>query len=223
MYVVIAGGGVGGSHVGQMLANRKDDVVIIDQDQSRCEKLYAETGIVTINGGATDILTLKEAGIERADVAIGTLYHDSDNLAFALLAHSLGVPKIMAKMRHPDYAEAYKFAGVTTICNMIELFQNKVIMELENPDIQIISQIKIDTLLVMAKFPASSSVEGISIRKLSQHHAFSHNCVFAGILNEKTEKIIMPRGDDLIFPGDRIFLVVNRQQIPGISHFLRKK
>ncbi len=222
MYIVIAGGGVGGSHVGQMLANRKDDVVIIDQDQARCEKLYAETGIITINGGATDILTLKEAGIERADVAIGTLYNDSDNLAFSLLAHSLGVPKIMAKMRHPDYAEAYRFAGVTTICNMIELFQNKIIMELENPNIQIISQIRIDTLLVMAKYPKSGPKEGISIRELAQHHAFSHDCVFAGILNEKTEKITMPRGNDLVFPGDRLFLVINRQQIPGISHFLRK-
>ncbi len=222
MYVVIAGGGVGGSHVGRMLANRKDDVVIIDQDQACCEKLYAETGIITINGAATDILTLKEAGIERADVAIATLYQDSDNLAFALLAHSLGVPKIMAKMRHPDYAEAYKFAGVTTICNMIELFQNKVIMELENPNIQIISQIKIDTLLVMAKFPASVPDAGISVKELSQNPVFSHNCVFAGILNETTEKILMPRGDDLIFPGDRVFLVVNRQQIPGISHFLRR-
>ena len=222
MYVVIAGGGVGGAHVGQMLANRKDDVVIIEQDQARCEKLYAETGIISINGGATDILTLKEAGIERADVAIGTLYKDSDNLTFALLAHSLGVPKIMAKMRHPDYAEAYRFAGVTTICNMIELFQNKIIMELENPNIQIITQIKGDTLLIMAKYPTNGPVDGISIVDLSQINVFSHNCVFAGILNEKTGKIIMPRGHDLVFPGDRLFLVVNRQQIPGISHHLRE-
>jgi len=222
MYVVIAGGGVGGSHVGQMLANRKDDVVIIDHDQARCEKLYAETGIISINGEATDILTLKEAGIERADVAIATLYKDIDNLAFSLLAHSFGVPKIMAKMRHPDYAEAYRFAGVTTICNMIELFQNKIIMELENPDIQIISQIKLDTLLVMVKYPEKSSAEGISISELSQQKAFSHDCVFAGILHEESEKITMPRGDDRVFPGDRLFLVINSRLVPGISHFLRK-
>lgn len=221
MYVVIAGGGVGGAHVGQMLASRKDDVVIIEQDQARCEQLYAETGIITINGGATDILTLKEAGIERADVAIGTLYHDSDNLAFSLLAHSLGVAKIMAKMRHPDYAEAYRFAGVTTICNMIELFQNKIIMELENPNIQIITQLRGDTLLIMAKYPDNGPVDGISIVDLAQISSFSHNCVFAGILNEKTGKIIMPRGQDRVFPGDKLFLVVNRQQIPGISHYLR--
>ena len=221
MYVIIAGGGVGGSQVGQMLANRKDDVIIIDHDQGRCEKLYAETGIITINGGATDILTLKEAGIERADVAIGTLYKDIDNLAFSLLAHSFGVPRIMAKMRHPDYAEAYRFAGVTTICNMIELFQNEIIMALENPDIQIISQIKLDTLLVMVTYPASGPDEGISISELSQHKAFSHDCVFAGILSEQSEKITMPRGDDRVCPGDRLFLVINSQLIPGISHFLR--
>ncbi len=222
MYVVIAGGGVGGAHVGQMLANRKDDVVIIEQDKTRCEQLYAETGIITINGGATDILTLKEAGIEKADVAIGTLYRDSDNLAFSLLAHSLGVAKIMAKMRHPDYAEAYRFAGVTTICNMIELFRNKIIMELENPNIQIITQLRGDTLLIMAKYPTNGPTDGISIVDLSQINVFSHNCVFAGILNEKTGKIIMPRGHDLVFPDDKLFLVVNRQQIPGISHYLRE-
>ena len=221
MYVVIAGGGVGGAHVGQMLANRKDDVVIIEQDRERCEKLYAETGIITINGIATDIMTLKEAGIEKADVAIATLYKDSDNLVFSLLAHSLGVPKIMAKMRHPDYLEAYNFAGVTTICNMIELFQNKIIMELENPNIQIITQIKTNTLLIMAKYPDNGPAEGMTIADLSQIQVFAHDCVFAGILNEKTGKIIMPRGHDRVFPGDKLFLVVNRQQIPGISHYLR--
>lgn len=221
MYVVIAGGGISGAHVGQMLANRKDDVVIIEQDRERCEKLYAETGIITINGGATDILTLKEAGIARADLAIATLYRDSDNLTFALLASSLGVRKIIAKMRHPEYTKAYQSAGVTTICNMIELFQNKIIMELENPNIQIISQLKEDTLLVMAQYPERGPADGISIMDLSQVNVFSHDCVFAGILNEQSGKITMPRGQDRVFPGDKLFLVVNRQQVPGISHYLR--
>jgi len=221
MYIVIAGGGIGGSHVGRMLANRKDDVVIIEQDRDCCEKLYAETGIITINGLATDIQTLKEAGIEKADVAIATLYNDADNLTFALLAHSLGVKKIMAKMRHPDYLEAYRYAGVTTICNMIELFQNKIMMELENPNIQIITQIRTNTLLIMAKYPGNGPEDGITIADLSRINYFSHDCVFAGILNEKSGKIIMPRGQDKVFPGDKLFLVVNRQQIPGISHYLK--
>ncbi len=221
MYIVIAGGGVIGTQVGQMLANRRDDVVIVEQDRSRCEKIYAETGIVTINGGATDILTLKEAGIEKADIAIATLYSDTDNLVFALLAHSLGVPRIMAKMRHPDYEEVYRSAGVTTICNMIELFQNKIMMELENPCIQIITQIKTNTLLIMAQYPDNGPEEGISIAELSQISAFAKNCVFAGILNEKSSRIIMPRGQDRVFPGDKLFLVVDRDQIPGIASYLQ--
>ncbi len=221
MYIIIAGGGVIGTHVGQMLANRKDDVVIIEQNRNRCEKIYAETGIVTINGGATDILTLKEAGIEKADIAIATLYSDTDNLVFALLAHSLGVSRIMAKMRHPDYEEVYRSAGVTTICNMIELFQNKIMMELENPCIQIITQIKSNTLLIMAQYPDNGPAEGISIADLSQISVFATDCVFAGILNEKSGRIIMPRGQDRVFPGDKLFLVVHRRQIPGIAAYLQ--
>ena len=74
----------------------------------------------------------------------------------------------------------------------------------------------------MVKYPESGHTDGISISKLSQHKAFSQDCVFAGVLHEDTETITMPRGDDLVFPGDRLFLVINSRRVSGISHFLRR-
>jgi len=221
MYIVIAGGGISGTTLANMLAHRKDDVVIVEKDRERCEQLYAETGMVTINGSATDIVTLKEAGIEKAQVAVGALYRDSDNLTFALLAHSFKVPRIMVKMRNPTYQEAFELAGATTICNMNDLFQNKIMMELENPNIRIITHLgSPDTQLIMIRYPASGNLDGTTIQELSSQNVFAKNCVFAGIMQEKSDKIIMPRGHDKVFPDDRLFLVVDQELIPEISAYL---
>ncbi len=221
MYIVIAGGGISGTTLANMLAHRKDDVVIIEKDREQCEQLYAETGMVTINGSATDIVTLKEAGIEKAQIAVGALYRDSDNLTFALLAHSFQVPRIMVKMRNPTYKEAFELAGATTICNMNDLFQNNIMMELENPNIRIITHLgSQNTQLIMIRYPVTGNLDGTTIQELSSQSVFSKNCVFAGIMQEKSDKIVMPRGHDKVFPDDKLFMVVNQALIPEISAYL---
>ncbi|HDM77538.1 MAG TPA: TrkA family potassium uptake protein [Deltaproteobacteria bacterium] len=221
MYIVIAGGGIAGSSLASVLIERKHDVVIIEKDKERCKQLYADLGVVAVNGSATNITSLREAGIEKADVAIGALYLDNRNLTFAILAHSFGVPKIMVKMRVPEYLEAYKIAGVTTVCNMIDLFKTTILNELENPNVRIVTQLESsDALLAMIRYPATGDSDGITIAELSQKGVFAQNCVFAGIMKKRTDRIIMPRGSDKVYPGDKIFLVADRKRIAKISAYL---
>ena len=221
MYIVIGGGGIAGSAIASELVNRKHDVVVIDIDRKACEDLYAKTGAVAVNGMATEINSLKEAGIDRADVAIGALYRDVDNLTFALLAHSFGVPKIIVKMRDPAYEEAYRVAGVTAICDMIGMVRTRVLAEIEASRIKVIAPLhRGKAQLAMFQVPASWPKEGISIERLSRNKVFTGDCVFTGILNENSEKIVLPRGDDRVFPGDKVFIVARVKTLKGISRFL---
>lgn len=223
MYILIAGGGIAGSALARALSERKHDVVVIDRDKACCEQLYAATGVITVNGNCADIATLKAAGIEKADVAIGALYRDSDNLTFAILAKSFQVARVMVKMRDPAYAAVYQQAGVSSVCNMIELFRNKMLMELENPNIRIISNLENrNAQLVMIYHPASDNPEGISISDLAQREVFARDCVFAGIFREKTQQIIMPRGADKVYPGDKLFMVVQKDRMKVISDYVEK-
>ncbi len=224
MYIVIGGGGIAGSAIASELVNRKHDVVVIDIDRKACEDLYAKTGAVAVNGMATEIASLKEAGIARADVAIGALYRDVDNLTFALLAHSFGVPKIIVKMRDPAYEEAYRVAGVTAICDMIGMVRTRVLAEIEASEIKVIAPLSQGKAqLAMFQVPDSWPEDGISVQNLSKKKAFSGHCVFAGILNEASEKIIIPRGGDRVYPGDRIFVVARVKTLKGISKFLENE
>ncbi len=65
MYIVVTGGGMVGGGLVHRLLDNKHDVVLIEQDKEICDKLYAETGVVAINGSATSIEALNEAGIRR--------------------------------------------------------------------------------------------------------------------------------------------------------------
>ncbi|NOX26446.1 MAG: TrkA family potassium uptake protein [Deltaproteobacteria bacterium] len=223
MYIVIAGGGIAGSSLAAELVNHKHDVVVIDTDRQACENLYANTGVVAVNGRATEIEPLKEAGIAKADIAIGALYRDVDNLTFSLLAHSFGVEKIMVKMRDPSYEEAYKIAGVTSICSMMRMFQTKIITELETSDFKVIAHLRHGrTQLVMFETPASWPRDGIKICDLAAETPFA-NSIFAGILHMDAEKIAVPHGDYIILPGDRVFMVAETKNLNKMAKFLHNR
>lgn len=131
MYIVIGGGGIAGSVLARALIDMKHDVVVIDPNRGACEALYAQSGAVTVNGSATDIRTLKEAGMEKADVAIACMHKDADNMSFCLLSRSLGVPRIITKMRDPDYEAAFQAAGVDFICDIIAMLKEEVLADLQ--------------------------------------------------------------------------------------------
>ena len=69
MYVIIAGGGLLGRNVARKLSASKHDVIVIDERAEVCEYIYERLGVVAIKGSATEIRTLKEAGIEKGAAA----------------------------------------------------------------------------------------------------------------------------------------------------------
>ncbi|MFB6346966.1 MAG: NAD-binding protein, partial [bacterium] len=62
MDIVIAGAGQVGRHVAQSLS-QSFDVALIDLDPDRVETAQYELDVMGIEGDATDIRTLKKAGV----------------------------------------------------------------------------------------------------------------------------------------------------------------
>ncbi len=224
MYIVIAGGGIAGSSIGQDLLDHKHDVVIIDRERAVCEALYARNGVVTLHGDARNIEVLQEAGMQKADVALGALYRDADNLTFALLARSLGVRKIMVNMRDPAYRDAYQLAGVSHVCDINSMIRHKVLIELESPVIKVVTSLRHgQAQLIMFQVPSTWDPEGITVQELARKPVFSGNCLFAGIINEKEgDRIRMPHGDDRLYPGNTVFMVTDTRSLETIEKYLEK-
>ncbi len=223
MYVIVAGAGLIGHEITVMLIGNKHDVVVIDSDREVCDKVHAETGAMAINGNATDIRVLTDAGASRADVIICVMHSDADNIACALLARSLGVPRIVARLRDPRYEQAYKLAGVTSIVRMADLILNRIIMEVEQPRVR-----KIMVLgggkaqLYAVKIPGNARSIGMSIRDITRGKKFPQECVFTGVYREEKGEFLFPRGDYVIQGEDTVSLVSTSQYIKPATDFLTR-
>ncbi len=221
MYIVVAGGGMVGGRLVRRLLEKKHDVVMIDTDREICNKLYAETGVVAINGKATRIDVLKEAGVEKADVMVIATPIDADNLASAILAKSLEVPRIIVRMRDPDYENAYKVAGVNKIVRVTDLMVNQMMMEIDNPKVRRISTIgggRANIFMVIV--PKGAKVNGMKVKEIVDNATFPQECTFIAVYAQDKGELRIPRGEQVIHEGDELFLISTAENIRKVADFL---
>ncbi len=224
MYVVVAGAGIIGHQITKMLVENKHDVVAIDRDPDVCESIYADTGALTIHGNATDINVLERAGADHADVILCLMRYASDNIACALVAKSLGIPRIIARLRNPRYEEAYKLAGITTIVRMADLLVNQIIMEVEQPKVRRIMTLGAGKAGIYAvKIPPGAQSIGMRVREIAQSKVFPGECVLMGIYRHEDEDFIIPRGNHSVREDDTVFLIAKSQDIKQATDFLAEE
>ena len=224
MYIIVAGSGTIGQPLIKLLLENGHDVVVIDKSAEVCELVYAETGALTIHGNATDLRILKQAGASKADAITCLMYSSADNIACSLLAKSLGIPRVVSRLRHPTYEEAYKLAGVTSIVRMADLLINQIMMEIEQPEVRKITSIgggKADIYAV--KIPEKGKAVGMSIKEIGQNSKFPEECVFMGIYRVDNDEFFIPRGNNVLHTNDDVFLVSKSQHITAATDFLTRK
>jgi trk system potassium uptake protein len=221
MYVIIGGGGLTGGRLAGVLAERHD-VVIIEADQKRCEQLYAELGVLTVNGSATDIRVLQEAGIERADVACGLMRADADNLTFVLLAHRFGVKTRIARMGDPRYREAYELAGATDLLNSADMFMREIVFSIEKPSARRITEIGGGEAEMLAiQVPQGAQVEGLTVQALTQAKGFPDTCLIVGIFDAE-RRLTIPRGSAEIRPHSEMLVIARAEDIANVVDLLTR-
>ncbi|MGB2884710.1 MAG: NAD-binding protein, partial [Dehalococcoidia bacterium] len=68
MYIIVVGGGEVGYHLSKILLNDGHEVLILEQDASRCERLTEELGAIVHRGDGCEATTLDSVGTGRADM-----------------------------------------------------------------------------------------------------------------------------------------------------------
>ncbi len=223
MYIIIAGGGVVGRNLASKLV-KEHDVVVVDLKHKVCERVYSKYGAVSICGNATNINILKEAGIEKCDVAIGVMQNDADNLAFSLLAKNYGVEQIMVRMREPEYEDAYRLAGATTIAGIIDLMVEEFVLDIEQPDIRKVFSLRDGKAEIsILTIPKDVWSIGKSITEIVNKLDFPDDILIAGIFNQKRDKLIIPHGNTVIDQFNQVFLVGAESDIKEAARVLTAK
>lgn len=221
MYIIIAGGGQVGSELASQLVQQKHDVIVIEQNKEKCDKVYSQTGAVVINGGVSSIETLKEAGIEKADIGIAATERDADNLSFSLLCKSFDVPRIVARLRNPEYERSYKVAGVNAIVRVTDILVDQIITELEQRKVKKIASIGNGNANIYKMILSErSKVDGKTVIEITKIPGFPKNLVFVAIGSLVDNSFIIPHGDTKIESRQELVFISRREDLDKVVQIL---
>ena len=122
MYVVIVGCSESGYHLSKALIAGGHEVVVVEKSIERFQLLKHELGTVALLGDGTDELTLKRAGIARADVVVSLTGVDATNLVITQMTkHIFQVPRTMALIKDPKNEPIFHEVGIDVVVNSTHL------------------------------------------------------------------------------------------------------
>lgn len=111
MEIIIVGCGKVGSFLARELSEEGHNIVVVDTKADRVEETALESDALGCIGNAISHETLKEAGVETADLLIALTGNDEVNLLCCLLAKRAGSCATIARVRNPEYQDALSFLG----------------------------------------------------------------------------------------------------------------
>jgi trk system potassium uptake protein TrkA len=114
VFVVILGGGKVGGNLARTLLARGTEIVVVESEPRRHERLEQEFGHRAIRGDATELYVLERAGIKRPpDIVVAATGDDEDNIVICQLAtERYGVPKVIARVNDPRNQATFDLLGI---------------------------------------------------------------------------------------------------------------
>lgn len=229
MRIVIEGAGEVGSHLAKMLSTEANEITVIDADETRLAKLSSTADVVTLNGGASSITTLKEAGVEKADlfIAVNPFTSQDVNVVSALLAKKLGCPKVCARVDDEEYL-SYENKYLFTEMGIDMMFYPEKIAAGEIVDLlkRTASTESMDFArgrLQMAVFKLEEDSPLLDM-KLTEFTASvsSEQVQFRVVAVSRGAETLMPRPDMRFKYHDLVFIITKREGLEPIMTFLGK-
>lgn len=222
MYVLIGGAGLIGLGLAQRLIDLGHTVAMIDIDPTACRYAREQLGAMAFEGSAVSTELLMEAGIRKADAAVAVLRDDALNLAMVTLAKHYGVPHILTRMRHRDFAEPYRLAGATHVINAIDLAVSTMTNAIEYPEVESMMHFEQGQIEVLKlSIPDQCYVVGRSVAEIAQDSRFPSGSLIIGYQPHPHTDLVIPNGNTVLEPGSTVLIVSKPGTLHEIIDFLQ--
>src|SRR6056297_1953557 len=211
MRVLIIGGGSQGSNIADRLLKQDEfrmvfrsseyQITFIEEDEARCETLERRYNVPIFQGDGTKQEILDQVEPHKMDVAIAATNSDERNAIVALQAKRLGIKRVIAVARDPNYVALMEDSGVVCISAP---FATAAMVEnyLDRPGVAELIQIEGGVAnLIDVRVPAASQVVGLKIQDID----IPDEVVVAAVIRD--DKFVVPRGHTEIHPGDHVVFV----------------
>jgi trk system potassium uptake protein len=202
MYIIIIGAGSIGSNLIDLAVNDGNDVVVIERDEERANKIASQYDCLVLNGDATKNGTLRDADIDRADAVITTTNIDAVNIMVMLLAQEYDIPNLVSVVHDTENLPVFEKIGVTLIENPQRLIADYLYHSVRYPGVSDFIELDDETELIELTVTESAPMNGHLLETANQDGTLPNGCLVVAL--KRGADIRAPKGDTTIRAGDQV-------------------
>ncbi len=226
MNILIVGAGIVGFNLAQELSHEGHDISIIDADAGKIQRISEKLDVLAIRGNGCLPSTLIQARIRDAEMVIAVTDKDEINLMVCFLAQKFEVKERFARLRNME------LTGESQVFKPQELFVDHAINPAEIIIDSIIKIIKTPGAVNVAEFangqiffrgfdvPEDAPLAGKSIEEIREVCELNAFLVVAIV---RKGKMIIPKYENRILAGDKIYVLVDHDFLPLVLPMLNRQ
>ncbi len=214
---------VGAGNIGYRLVKELEKTAvhckIIEKDPDRCAVLAEGLSkSIVLNGDGSDQALLAEENVQDMDVVITLTGDEETNILASLLATRMGARKSITRIDKFSYLSLTKAIGIEQVVSPRLSAINSILQHIRRGRVLSAMSIKGELAEVIEALALENSK--IVDRPLKDTN-FPAGAILVGIIRQ--EEIIIPNGDSIVQPADRIIIFATREVIPKIEKILSVK
>ena len=217
--VMIVGGGSIGFRLASLLEGDSVHTKIIEKNPDRCSTLAENLNkAVVLHGDGSNQELLREENVQDMDVVVTLTDDEETNILTSLLAKRMGAPKTITKISKFSYFPLMSMIGLEQVVSPRLSAINTILLHIRTGKVLAAKSIKGEQAEVMeAVALETSDIVGKPLKEI----AIPRGALVTGIMREN--RIIIPTGESVIAPNDRIIIFAKKQAIPQVEKILAVK
>ena len=217
--VMIVGGGRIGERLGRLLEQQSIHTKIIEADLDRCQELAERMNrCVVLHGDGSDQTLLMEENVGEADVVVALTHDEETNILVSLLAKNLGARTTITKVSKFSYIPLMSTIGLQKVVSPRLSAISSILHDVRKG--KVLSAITVlgeEAEMIEAVALETSAITGRPLKKIS----FPKGALVVSIIRE--DAIMIPSGQSVVAPGDRIIIFARRQVVHKLEKMLTVK
>ena len=225
MKVIIVGADAIGAHLAELFSKIKQNIVIIDEDESKLERISSYCDLLTIKSSSnTPIKSFRDAGVKNADLFISVTKDENLNLSLCVLAKSMGAKQTVARVENAEFTDAqitdaFERAGISRIIHPDDLAARDIISGLEMSWVRQRWDVHGGALTMLGiKLKETCKILNQPLKEVCHPDTPYHVLAI-----KRGNTTIIPTGNDMLLENDYVYFMTTRDFISGMRKIVGKE
>ncbi|MDO9614122.1 MAG: Trk system potassium transporter TrkA, partial [Bacteroidota bacterium] len=211
MKIVIAGAGEVGTHLARMLSKVNHDIVLIDEDPEKLQRISSQVDLMPLTGFPNSFRDLQDAGVSKADLFIAVTPFEDRNVFACIIAKDLGAKRTVARVNNGEFLtdrnrERILRFGIDEVIYPENLAAKEIVNSIKQVGTREMIEFSGGKLILMGiKIRKNAPIVNKSLEDISH----INKDILAVAIN-RGPNVIIPHGKDIIQSEDIVFFITTK-------------